>query len=180
MNGVPSICHQCQNDDVTKFIDSVKEKTNIFPLPHLFADNSNNREHQQLANMLSAAAGWHNQDSVEQCVQNLNCKSALDLEAQKSRFFSALAQNLGKFQSFTKGTSTLAPVFIPIFFVLDGTRKKQDAQRGGFIRIQNFVRPTTLNGIGEDILHFIAFRSSFVCNSNSPAADFEHSRPPYD
>lgn len=172
MNGVPSICHQCQNDDVTKFIDSVKEKTNIFPLPHLFADNSNNREHQQLANMLSAAAGWHHQDSVKQCVQNLNCKSALDPEAQKSRFFSALAQNLGKFQSFTKGTSTLAPVFIPIFFVLDGKKKKQDAQKDGFIRIKNFVRPTTLNGIGEDILHYIAFRSSFVCNSNSPAADF--------
>ena len=168
-NGVPAFCSECWSDSITIFISSVKEKV-VFPLPHSVADDPDN---SQVANILNAAIGRQHQADVEQCVQNLAIKVALDQEEQKERFYSSLAQNLGKalnrkfLFSMDEGKHPKRPQFsptvIPIFFVMDSSnKKKNDAQKHGFVRLNNFVKSATLNGIA---LHHMT-RENMLCLAN--------------
>ena len=56
-----------------------------------------------------------------------------------------------------------SPTFIPIFFVMDSSnKKKNDAQKHGFVRLNNFVKSATLNGIA---LHHMT-RENMLCLAN--------------
>lgn len=174
IDGMPTTCLECQSDDVTQVIASIKEQADCFPLPHLVANNSSVTENSVLANVLGTS-GREGGVAVEKCVQNLVNKVALDQVAQKARFYSSFAQNLGKWQRFAIANrdpsrrQELAPVLIPVFFVLDSNKRKRSTQIDGFIQITKFVKAATLNGVG--VYHLTRENMLSYANENKGSTD---------
>lgn len=145
IQGTPTSCPECESDTVASFISDIKTAS--------AADLHLTR--------LSELPGCSEEFlyPLVDCVSSITAKSRIENKDQTTKFFSALADALGKFQSMQRQASgdtfqqpQLKATLLPVFYVMPHSKNKQKQGdetlvQNGFANIKHFIKADTLNGV---------------------------------